>query len=49
MEVDTPANPPGEAPVEAAPLPTFSLNVLQTVQASQSIHGLKHSDYLRYR
>lgn len=46
MEVD----PPAAAEVqEPAVLPTFSVNILQTVQTSQSIHGLKHSDYLRYR
>ncbi|GAB4820832.1 hypothetical protein N2152v2_007878 [Parachlorella kessleri] len=38
-----------EAQVEPTVLPTLSLNVLLTVQTAQSIHGLKHSDYLRYR
>ena len=39
MEVDTPA--------EA--LPTYTLNVLDIVRSAQSLHGLKHSEYLRYR
>jgi hypothetical protein len=47
MEVDA-AGPTAEAQ-EPVALPTFTVNVLQTVQSSQTIHGLKHSDYLRYR
>ncbi|PRW56110.1 Signal recognition particle subunit SRP68 isoform A [Chlorella sorokiniana] len=34
----------------AAPeLPTLTLDVLQIVKDAQSLHGLKHSDYQRYR
>ena len=39
-----------DAPEEvSAPLPTLSLNVLHIVQTAQGLHGLKHSEYLRYR
>jgi signal recognition particle subunit SRP68 len=41
MEVDAPAE--GAAPVQ------FSLNVLDIVRTAQGLHGLKHSEYLRYR
>eukprot|EP00887_Chlorella_sp_A99_P002852 scaffold6.g2852.t1 len=34
---------------EAPALPVYSVNVLQVVRDAQSIHGLKHSDYQRYR
>ena len=30
-------------------LPTFSLGVLEVVRDAQGLHGLKHSDYQRYR
>lgn len=33
----------------AVELPTLSLDVLQLVKDAQSLHGLKHSDYQRYR
>ncbi len=34
----------------AAPeLPTLTLDVLQIVKDAQGLHGLKHSDYQRYR
>lgn len=33
----------------AAELPTLSLGVLQVVKDAQGLHGLKHSDYQRYR
>ena len=49
MEVEAEVPAGIEAQGEPAVLPTLSLNVLQTVQTAQSIHGLKHSDYLRYR
>ena len=41
MEVDGAA-----APVE---LPCLSLDVLAIVKDAQGLHGLKHSDYQRYR
>lgn len=42
MEVDPPA--------EAVELPkNFSLKVLEIVRSAQGLHGLKHSEYLRYR
>ncbi len=41
MEVD--------APAEAVELKEFSLNVLEIVRTAQGLHGLKHSEYLRYR
>ena len=44
MDVD-PA--PGEATTE--PVQTFSLHLLQIVRAAQGLHGLKHSEYVRYR
>ena len=46
MEVDGPST--SEQPQVAA-APVFSVNVLQIVRDAQSIHGLKHSDYQRYR
>jgi hypothetical protein len=37
-------------PAQQAPeLPTLSLDVLQIVKEAQGLHGLKHSDYQRYR
>ena len=33
----------------AAPLPTYTLDVLNIVRSAQAIHGLKHSEYSRYR
>jgi len=41
MEVEAPAE--GAAPVQ------YSLNVLDIVKTAQGLHGLKHSEYLRYR
>ena len=48
MEVDSQpsTSQAGPAPVE---LPTLALDVLQIVKDAQSLHGLKHSDYERYR
>ena len=40
MEVDQPSTS------QSAPL---SLDVLQIVKDAQGLHGLKHSDYQRYR
>jgi hypothetical protein len=34
---------------EAAPLPTLNLDVLDIVRTAQSLHGLKHSEFSRYR
>ena len=48
MEVDQQPSTSQAAP--AAPeLPTLHLDVLDTVKQAQSLHGLKHSDYQRYR
>jgi signal recognition particle subunit SRP68 len=43
MEVDEPQS---EA---SASLPTLSIQVLNIVRNAQAIHGLKHSEYSRYR
>lgn len=45
MEVDGPSTSQADAPE----LPVFSIPVLQVVKDGQSLHGLKHSDYQRYR
>ena len=43
MEVDT-------VNVEELPvLPLLSLNVLQAIKTAQAQHGLRHSDFTRYR
>eukprot|EP00899_Mesostigma_viride_P007214 jgi/Mesvir1/16494/Mv10047-RA.2 len=39
----------GTAPPEAPAPQIFSIHVLQTVKAMQAQHGLRHSDYVRYR
>lgn len=46
MEVEQSA-PQGPPP--APELPTLSLPVLAIVKDAQGLHGLKHSDYQRYR
>ncbi|KAL4457793.1 hypothetical protein ABPG75_012658 [Micractinium tetrahymenae] len=46
MEVDQAA---AQGPPPAPELPTLSLPVLAIVKDAQSLHGLKHSDYQRYR
>lgn len=46
MEVDQ-AAPQGPPP--APELPTLTLPVLAIVKDAQGLHGLKHSDYQRYR
>jgi len=33
----------------AEALPTYTLDVLNIVRTAQAIHGLKHSEYSRYR
>lgn len=38
-----------EAPESLNELPTISIAILKTVRDAQQIHGLKHSDYQRYR
>ena len=43
MEVD------GAISEEAPVLPLLSLNVLQIIKTAQAQHGLRHSDYTRYR
>lgn len=34
---------------ELAPAPLLSLRLLQVVKTAQAQHGLRHSDYTRYR
>lgn len=34
---------------DAAPAPLLSLSLLQVVKTAQAQHGLRHSDYTRYR
>lgn len=47
MEVDP---QPSTSQAAAAPeLPTLALPVLAVVKEAQGLHGLKHSDYQRYR
>ena len=48
MEVDQQPSTSQAAPA-AHELPTLHLDVLDTVKQAQSLHGLKHSDYQRYR
>jgi hypothetical protein len=43
MEVEEPG---AEA---AAPLPILAFDVLELVRSAQAIHGLKHSEFTRYR
>ena len=43
MEVD------GALAEETPVLPPLSLNVLQVIKTAQAQHGLRHSDYTRYR
>lgn len=43
------SSPNMEAQAPAIELPTLQLDVLQIVKDAQSLHGLKHSDYERYR
>lgn len=42
MDVDQPAE-------AAEALPVFTLGILTIVRSAQAIHGLKHSEYSRYR
>ena len=47
METDT--GIPDEPPADAAPRQPLSFNLLKLIKAAQAQHGLRHSDYTRYR
>lgn len=38
-----------EVDAEVVQLPTLQLSILETVQSAQAVHGLKHSEFSRYR
>jgi hypothetical protein len=50
MEIDAPGAQEGAgAEAEAPPPPPLAVSFLHIVRSAQAIHGIKHSEFSRYR